>query len=302
MSNTIDSVSHLKNRILLATYIFRSLPVEYLHKTAEEANERQKVRNTLVHLKRDQYILQKKALHGAQFMYLTKRGYMYINSKILKVKDKQPLYVQKRYHTLRKSISEHSFMNFMFIWHYILTNPKQITADTKIYEDSNMNQCKIPTYYGGRDVVVAPDTVILLPDPTSSIFQKALFVENDTGRETYKQIYHKLVEYAVLAESGLAKNKLNEFTLYFIVPTKKRLQQLFYNPAGIISFFASYNNTRQVKDIRARTIVSSFSNPKITIYVSAFNPDNPKNPYVFEKYPLVELLLKEKPEWKVYLP
>lgn len=301
MGKTIDSVEHLKNRVLLITYIFRSLPMEYLQKTVEEGKPRQQIRNTIVFLKRDQFVVQKKAMHGAYFLYLTKHGYDFVNKKILKVQEEQPLYVHKRYRVLRKSISEHSFMNFMFIWHYLTMFPEDITPHTKIYEDSNMNQCKLPTYYGERNIVVSPDIMILLPDTKSTIFQKALFIENDTGRETYREIYQKLVEYAVLTETGMGKNKLSEFALYFIVPTKKRLHQLFYNPTGILSFFSSYNNTKQIKDVRIRTIMKSFSNPKVKVYVSSFDDENLSEPYKFQEYLLVDLLLMLKPEWRIFV-
>lgn len=300
MGKTIDSVTHLKNRILLTMYIFRSLPTEYVQKTAMEGKERQRIRNTIVHLKRDGFLVQKKALHGAEFLYLTKKGYAYVIQTLLKGESEQTLYVYKPTPSLRKSISEHNFMNFMFVWHYIALHPEQITKAIKIYDDSNISACKISTFWAGKDIVVSPDLIIYTPESTSSVFQKALCVENDTGRETYRMIYQKLVEYAVLIEKGLASNKISEFTIYFIVPTKKRIQQLFYNPTGILQLFASFNNTKQVKDVRARTIIQAFLDPNVHIYLSAFDQQNLDNPYTFESYNLSQLLLREKPAWNIY--
>lgn len=300
MRKTIDSVTHIKNRILLATYIFRSLPTEYVQKTAKGGKERQKVRNTIVYLKRDDFLVQKKALHGAEFLYLTKKGYAYVIQTLLKGKDEQTLYTYKPTPSLRKSISEHNYMNFMFVWHYIATQPEDMTKTVKIYDDSNISACKISTFWAGKDIVVSPDLIIYTPEATSSVFQRALCIENDTGRETYRMIYQKLVEYAVLIEKGLTSNKISDFTIYFIIPTKKRIQQLFYNPTGILQLFSSFNNTKQVRDVRARTIMQAFSNPKVHIYISSFDHQNLSTPYTFEKYNLSELLLREKPEWNIY--
>ncbi len=300
MGKTIDTVDHLKNRVLLATYIFRSLPTEYLQKTRKEAKERQKIRNTIVYLKRDKFLAQKKALHGADFLHLTRKGYIYVIKTLLKGQDEQTLYAYKAAPSLRKSISEHNFMNFMFVWQYIVTHPEYITKAIKIYDDSNINDCKIRTFWSGKDVVVSPDLLIYTP-AESSVFQKALCIENDTGRETYRMIYQKLIEYAVLIETGMSSNKISDFTIYFIIPTKKRIQQLFYNTTGILQLFSSFNNTKQIKDVRARTIMQAFASPKVHIYISAFDQQNLSNPYTFEKYNLIELLLIEKPTWNIYL-
>lgn len=300
MRKTIDSVAHIKNRILLAAYIFRSLPTEYVQKTVKEGKERQKIRNTIVYLKRDNFLALKKALHGAEFLYLTKKGYVYVIQTLLKGKDEQTLYAYKAVPSLRKSISEHNFMNFMFVWYYIAAHPEHMTKTVRIYDDSNINACKITTFWAGKDIVVSPDVLIYTPESLLSVFQNALCIENDTGRETYRKIYQKLVEYAVLIEKGLANNKISDFTIYFIVPTKKRVQQLFYNKTGILQLFSSFNSTRQIKDVRARTIIQAFSNPKVHIYVSFFDNQNLSSPYTFEKYNLSELLLREKPIWSIY--
>ncbi len=301
MSKTIDTVSHIKNKILLATYIFRSLPMDYIQKTVANPKERQKIRNTIVFLKRDQYLLQKKTLQGQVFLYISKKGYQYITEKLLNNEDDKTLYKYKEDRSLRKNISEHSFMNFMYIWHYISTYPEQMTKAIKIYEDTNMNQCKVRTYFDNKTVIVSPDVIIYSPISASSIFQNALFIENDTGRETYKTIYQKLVEYAVLIEKGLASNKIEKLTIHFIIRTQKRVDQLFYGPNGIVKFFNAYNNTIQIKDVRARTIIQAFNNPKVKIFISAFDHNTLSNPYMFKEYKLVELLLKEKPTWNIYL-
>ncbi len=300
MAKTNTSLHHLKNKILLATYIMRSLPVEDIHKTTSEPKERQRIRNTLVFLKREGFTNQKQSLRGDRFIHLTKKGYKYVTERVLKRIDDRTQYQHKEYRLLRKTLSEHSFMSFIYLWQYISSNADTINGATQIYEASDMNKCKISVYATGTSLVISPDIIIYTPDAKNSLFYNALCVENDNGREPYKMIYEKVVEYAVLADKGLIPNRISNLTLNFIFRSKQRIKQLFYDEQGIVRIFRTYNNTKQIKDVRIRTIILALNNSNFHINVSYFDDSNIESPYEFQEYNLSEMLLKVKPEWKIY--
>lgn len=300
MRKTNNSLHHIKNKILLATYIFRSLPIEDIQRTTNNTAERQKIRNSIVFLKRDAYITQKSSLRGDKFIYLTKKGYTYVHEQLLQNGESDALYQHKGYRQLKKSVSEHSFMNFIFVWHYLSTSSNTVNAALRIYEESDMNKCKVPVHFAGSNLIVSPDVIVYTPEQENSLLYNAIFIENDNGREQYKVLYHKIVEYALLVEKGMQHNKLSKVSLYFVFRSKRRINQLFYSQEGLTRFFSAFNNTSQVKDVRIRTILQALTNPKFTIFISYLDESTIATPYDFQEYHLAEMLLVKNPSWKIY--
>jgi hypothetical protein len=300
MAKTNTALTHVKNKILLVTYIFRSLPIEDIQRTTNNPKERQRIRNYLVFLKRDGFIIQKQSLRGDRFIYLTKKGYTYVTAKILTIGEAAPLYQYKESKLLRKSVSEHSFMNFIYIWHYISEHVQDFTSKMQVYEESDMNKCKVQVNFLRTSFVVSPDVLMYTPVKNSDFEFKALFVENDNSRETYHTIYEKIIEYLVLASNRLQKNDLTEISLYFIFRSKQRIEQLFLSENGIVRFFKPYNDTKQIKDVRIKPLIQVLANPNLHLYISYFDDKNITHPYEFQHYDLLSLLLARKPEWKIY--
>jgi hypothetical protein len=192
-------------------------------------------------------------------------------------------------------------MNFSFIWHYISTHPDLLTQNVKIYDDSNMNHCKIPFTYKNKKVILSPDILIYIPDIDNTHLRKAVIVENDTGRETYSTIHQKISEYGALIQYGREENYLSSVDIYFVFHSVKRTQQLLFSQKGIIPCFDDYNRTEKAKEVSIDIVLSAFSTSSSSIFYSPLNIHNKPQIYEFKVYPLPELLLKARPEWKHYL-
>jgi len=294
MRKKIISLDHLKNRIVLATYIFRSLPVLYLNQVAIDDSEKERMRLIIIDLIRHGFLKKKESLHGMQYLLITKQGYDYLIKEVL-LSEHNPMYKYKPVRSVRQSISEHGYMNFVFIWHFITQHASSITNEIKIYDDTNLNHCKIPFSFAGKRAMLVPDTVILT---SSGYGKKAILVENDTGREEYQKIYKKLVEYGAFIQNAEAESAINEIELYLILHSKARMEKMFYSPTGIAQLFNYYNNSEKIKDIPVETILRGFKEGKVTFYLSVFNNTNPQCIYNFQKYNLPDEIIKIKPEWK----
>jgi len=291
----------LKNRILLLTYIYRSLPTIYLKTAAGDDEEKKKIHWIVNNLVKQGYVLQKKTKPVEFiFIHLSQKGYNYVVKKILKNPEK-PFYRHKESRSLLKPIFNHSFLNFAFLWHFHKKTPSFLTPNIRLYEDSDINNCKVLFSYKGKDVLISPDTIIYLPDTQKQDFRKAIFVENDTGRETYKTIYQKMIEYLALAEDGMDKNKLSSITLYFIFLSRRRMKRLFTDRDGFLRYFDLYNKTNRGLEVRMRFLLKTLQSGRFKIYLSTYNHEEPQSPYSFRKYDLTKYLLEKEAAWKNFL-
>lgn len=295
-----STTKQLRERILLLTYIYRSLPSDFLKRVAKDVSEKKQIRWVVENLESQKLILRKKSkVMETPFISLTLKGYTYLVKQILK-NPKQPFYQHKEARSLLKPAIEHSCLNFAFIWNYHKKNSSKFKNNIHVYEDSDINNCKLPFVYKGKDVLISPDVFISLPISKNSDRRNAIFVENDTGRETYKTIYQKVIEYLALAEEGMDTLKLDSISLYFVFLSKKRIQQLFHSLKGFVRFFGQFNNTNRGIEVRMKSIVKTLGNKPITIYISYYDYTKPQNPYRFQKYDLLPFLLKKEDSWEIF--
>ena len=289
----------LKERILLLTYIYRTLPVKFLYVIAENDEEKKHIRWIINNSLKQGYLISEASKLEDEFIRLTLKGYKYVVQELLN-DPKKPFYQYKTSRSLLKPVYIHSFLNFAFMWNFHKKNRSKFTSQIQVYEDSDINNCKISFSYKGKTLLISPDVMILTP-MRGGKKKKAIFVENDTGRETYKMIYHKIIEYAALAEEGMEKNNIDMIDLYFIFLSERRLKQLFTHPKGFLRFFDLYNKTGRGVEVRMRYLLQTLKNAKLNIYLSSYNFEKQENPYVFRKYDLAALLIKKEATWNNFL-
>jgi len=291
----------LKRNLLLSTYIYRSLPYDYLTTIAKNDKEKEHIRTTIKNLVTYGYLLKKQAKPiPYKHILLTLKGHTFVTNSYFNTKKKQ-FYQYKEGRLLLKPPYQHSFLNFAFIWHYLKKLNRILFQDTQIFEDSDINKCKITFSYRGNSSLISPDVIIYTPDLVNKYYKRAIFVENDTGRETYKTIYQKVVEYLALAEEGMEKNKLSTISLYFVFLSERRLKQLFLSKNGLIRFFDLYNKTNRGLEVRMRYLLKTLASNSISIYISSFNNEKPGNPYSFRQFNLAKILLEKEISWKNFL-
>lgn len=294
MRKKITTINHLKNRIVLATYIFRSLPVWYLNAIAINDEQKGRIKLILLDLIRYGFLKKKESIHEMQYLSLTKKGYDYLVQEVLK-STHSPMYKYKPVRSVRQSVSEHGYMNFAFIWNYILENASILDNEIRIYDDSNLNHCKLPFSFAGKRAVLVPDTVIHIAQGST---KRVIFVENDTGREEYLKIYKKLVEYAAFVQNAKAEHAIDSIDLYFILASDKRLEQMFYSPKGLVQHFDNYNHSDKIRDVSIDVVIRAFANENVKVFTSLFNHKNSDKLYSFRQYNLAEQLLTLNPAWK----
>ena len=291
----------VKDRILLLTYIYRTLPVVFLKTVAKDEKEKEMIRWTINNLVKQQYLLTKTSKPVKNdFIHLSLKGYKYVVFSLLNDPER-PFYQHKTSRSLLKPIYNHSFLNFAFIWQYHKKHPGKFNQQIRVYEDSDINNCKVSFSYKGKDVLISPDVFIITPQKRGTTKQKAIFVENDTGRETYKTIFHKIIEYTALAEEGREKNKIATLDVYFVFLSERRLTQLFKHPTGFLRFFDQYNKTSRGVEVRMRYLLRTLTSGTLSFYLSSYDCDKPENPYAFRKYDLASLLIKKEASWKTFL-
>lgn len=306
MRAPITDPTHLKNKILLSCYIFRSLPYLYLEQTTTSTKERRVISKMVANLEVTKYLSKKTALHSLSFLYLTKKGYDFITTQLLKreggVGYSQPYYAYRSYRSLRGTVSEHQYMNFLYIWHLISTNASLLSRDIEIYEDSNLNHCRLIFSHGGRDIVLSPDVLVFYPSPdsTNNLYRRVIMVENDTGGESYKTLFAKLVEYATLI-MHLKSLKIDGGELCFVFHSKERAEKLLFSDAGLSQFVKEYNDTVKVKGVHSYEILSAYLNSEIQVNYAILTKDNKTTPYEFKPYDFAKVLLTRYPKWEKYL-
>ncbi len=296
MRKPINDPKHLKNKILLTTYIFRCLPISHFWHITASQKELAKMQDTVKHLVQSGLLIKKPAISRHDFLYLTKKGYTFITTQVMGNSTSVPFYQLNEAHSLRIGITDHQYMNFTFLWHWLAKNTQLFTKDIKVYEDSNLNNCKIKVTFGGKDIVIAPDILIYLPDEDNKAFKKAIFIENDTGGETHRKIYQKLVEYSVLVNRGLRQNLISQAELYFIFHSQKRLDNIL-GENGIVRLFSYYNNSEKLKSVTVDTILHAFDGKSFPFYVGVLNQEQ-TDPYNFQPLNLKDHILQRRPEWK----
>ncbi len=276
----------------MCTYIFRSLPLQYLSAIALDSKEREKIRLIIVGLIQSGLLLKNEAIHGLSFIHLSKSGHNFVIKELLKKNNSGAFYEYKKGRHLRGSVGEHSFMNFAFIWNWIKQNPELLAKNIQIFEDSDLNNCRFKFAFGGKDLVISPDVLIYLPDEINTAFKKAIFIENDTGGETYSKVYQKLTEYSLLVSRGLKQNLISSAEVYFIFHSQKRVEKLL-SDKGLVSLFNYYNSSPKAKDVSVDIILKAFDGQNLPLYFSVLNQEFAPQPVVFK-----DLILQRRPEWK----
>lgn len=288
------------------TYVFRSLPYLYLELTAVSTAERQRINEAVKNLENTNFLAKKRAKHSLAFLHLTKKGHEFVTKNLMQrqtgMGHLEPFYAYRSLRSLRGTISEHQYMNFAFLWDWITKNPDKLQGDIEMYEDSNINQCKLTFIHGGKTIILSPDVLILHPDESgnNSLKKKAVIVENDTGGETYKMVFRKFVEYAMLIKQ-VSNSKISGGELLFIFPSKERAENILFSEAGMTLFVENFNDTPKVKDVHNYDILSAYLESEIAVKYAWFNEKNIQNPYEFKPYNFGEELLNRYPKWKTYL-
>jgi hypothetical protein len=296
MRKKITDIRHLKNRILLLVYIFRCLPSSYFE-TFVSQKEKQKARFCINNLIQQEYLKKKKAfLAYISFLYLTKKGYEYVVIQVLKISSGKGFYTYRTDRISATGDSDHRFMNFLFLQEWITKNHHLINQSIQMYEDSDINKCKIAFSYGNKRILLVPDVLILLPDEKNYAERKAIFVENDTGGEAHKRIYQKLIEYGLFAMYGMKQNNISKMDLYFIFQSTQRTEYLMGEKGTLGRYVEQFNATEKLKDIHIFEIINAFTNPHIHIYYSAIQEVG-NTTYSFLPYDFKNVILTANPSW-----
>lgn len=243
-------------------------------------------------------IIKKTVSHnGAVYVRLTQKGYTFAATHLCP-QEKHPLYTFRRDRGVNHKISDHDYYNFVFVWDWIQKNPLLLNKNIQIYDDSNITECTVSFIYDHKRIVISPDILIFRPDTMQPSFRVASFVESDAGGETYRQIFEKIVEYGLLFVSGINQNAISHAEIFFIFHSEKRAVKLLYEKVGILQFFDFANSTRKVKRIPIDLILTAFTKHKI--FYSSYHHGDISSPLLFIEYPLKNLLLERRPEWKIY--
>lgn len=299
MRKPITDPTHLKNKILVSIYVFRSLPMQYIETiTSWEKDIRENTRLIIKNLLEDKVINKSTADNGTVYLRLTLKGYQQVSMQLLP-QPKKPLHTFRRDRGVNHVISDHHYYNFVCVWDWITKNNSLLSNNIQIYDDSNLNNCFVSFPFAGRNIVISPDILIFQPDEKNSSFRKAEFIENDAGGETYKRLFEKIVEYGLLLELGLQQNTISEASISFVFHSEMRANQLFFGNKSIVQFFDYANSTRKVKRIPIDMLLKAYT--ETSIYYAVYNKNNLQNPLSFSEYPLVKLLLERRQEWKIYI-
>ena len=297
-------------------YIFRSLPYLYLELTAKgDPKEREHVYDTIRYLERQGLLAKKQAMHSLYFLHLTKKGYTYVTTNLFKrfdmrafprtLRPKDSFYTYRTDRSLKGTVSEHQYMHFSFIWEWITQHPHLLIGDLEVYEDSNVNHCQLTIRYGGKDIRISPDVLILSPHhkDTTGYYKRAVIVENDTGGETYKTLFGKFLQYAVLI-NNLQNALITAGEVYFIFHSKERAEQFFTSEQkGMMQFIKNnyYFSGGNIKDLPINELLNAYYQSPFQVYYGIFNKDDKHNPHTFTRYNLGEHILKARPELKIFI-
>lgn len=268
--------------------------------------ERQTLSKVIANLESTHYLTKKSALHSLSFLYLTKKGYDFVTTQLMMQEGKggysQPYYAYRSYRSLRGTVSEHQYMNFAYIWHFISTNASLLSSDIEIYEDSNLNHCRLSFPHGGKEVVLSPDVLIFYSseNATNMLYRRVVMVENDTGGESYKTLFAKFVEYATLT-MHLKSLKIEGGELCFVFHSQERAEKLLFSDEGLSQFVQEYNDTPRVKGVHSYEILSAYLNSEIQVKYAVFTKEDRNTPYDFKSYDFAQVLLTRYPKWEKYL-
>ncbi|MGH7203115.1 MAG: hypothetical protein ACREHC_01585 [Candidatus Levyibacteriota bacterium] len=301
MRKPIHDPLHVKNRILVVIYVFRSLPAYYFEDIQVSTKEKNSIKYIINNLMQGGFIKKKPSLRKRiQFLLLTKKGHKFVATHIFQNKEKQ-FYLYRTDRLARFTDSDHRFMNFVYLWEWIAKNTALLNTGLKIFEDSNRNYCKLNFAFGSDSVVLYPDVLILLPDATrGSEFFKALIVENDTGLETSGTLFRKIVEYSAYAIKGRKQGFISEAELIFTLHSKERSKRLLPN---LVPHAKNYNSTQKVKDVRAVHLLEAFGEEGIKLQFSVLDTvEKTKHDlYTTLSYDFRKELLKKNPSWQYLL-
>src|SRR5579859_2197194 len=167
MRKPIFDPQHLKNKILIAIYIFRSLPNQYIETiNSYEKEIKDKTRLIILNLIQDGVIKKSSADNGTVYLRLTSKGYSLVSTQLLPQKT-NPLYTFRRDRGVNHTISDHHYYNFVFVWDWIMKNNSLLNKNIQIYDDSNLNNCFVSFSFESKKVVISPDILVFQPDTTN---------------------------------------------------------------------------------------------------------------------------------------
>jgi hypothetical protein len=213
-----------------------------------------------------------------RFIYLTEKGYKYLQEKLLYKEQLQYSFMRSR--KRRTTFSPHEYMNLQFVWKYMTETWKNlVNGDVEIYTDTDINNCKLQFINKWGSLEIRPDVMIKIYE--EGLNKKLIMAENDTGSMNTIQIYRKFLRYGFYLDriDKIRQTKDESYypqvDLYFICESATRLNNLFIN--GNLAKYFQYTNTFKGKfSIDTKRIAELVDKDFFHFYIMDFEDYNPK--------------------------
>jgi hypothetical protein len=183
----LRKLSPAREHILYALLIFRTIPVKYITKGISPKGDRT-LTDSVYTLLTSNYIVETRNAWRERFIYLTEKGYKYLQEKLLHKEQLQYSFMRSR--KRRTTFSPHEYMNLQFVWKYMTENWENlINGDVDIYTDTDINNCKLQFINKWGSLEIRPDVMIKIYE--EGLNKKLIMAENDTGSMNTIQIYRE---------------------------------------------------------------------------------------------------------------
>lgn len=268
-----------REKVLYTIFLFRCIPMIYISKGLTAFTNLKGYYN-VYNLAKTGHIIPITDVSLRTYLYLTEKGYRYVQEKILEGREPQYRYMRAR--DRRLSISPHMFYNLRFVWNFIDKNFGLLKKkDIRIYTDTDVNNCKLRFNYQGYNLEIRPDVLIKIRSKDGKQNEKLIIVENDTGSENTIQIYRKFIRYGFyLDKTGILHSSgkgiyYPDVEHYFICESGKRLQNLFEG-GNLGKYFRKVNSYKNRFNIKTETLLEVFSGDYFRFYIANWEKYKPK--------------------------
>ncbi len=278
--------------LLVLVLIMKIVPYRWFVQLSEQYQvTKKKCYNLITVANKFDCLMSVSNISNEKMLYLTEKGY---NKAIEQVR------VNYNYKAWTKEAGkfrsstiqrDHHYILFHFFVQYLGLN---LDAEI-IYTD--YDQKSLIDYVGGKDVKIRPDGVIR---PKEN-YQKLICVEADTGTESHKKLFYKLLKYIWYAKNNFGgMDGVQTVELYFSFHSRNRLENILTvdlagNKGNLFKFFAnhSYNLPKSKEKIYIEDVYKVLRDGKLNLQAGVYSEGLEK----FEPLLLWRKILEANPKW-----
>ena len=231
-----------RKTILILLLTLKVVPLRWVYGLRKIMNfKQQKLINLVQNLVADGLAEIKETYQDERFIFLTSKGYSRA-SEIIPPNYSYSFW-SKGANRTETIFRHHHYITFKFLIEYLSELDNNVDTISVDYDKN----CKIGVKLGSHTYYVYPD-LLIRPTPSENIVNNTLVaVESDTGFETIKKLFDKLLRYLILTNRDFDGDSIAVLKIYFVFNSLNRRDNVFGNEQNTGYLYPLFDQSTRTK-------------------------------------------------------